>query len=122
MPKKPKTSPGAAARPAIPWRIRVREDAGFRPLVVSMEGRFLGVVSIDDLVEEAAERCDAEVVPGGVLRQAQYERICLVRGEPVEPQCWLLGRAYPEAPFPSIASMIAPGDKGNSFMRFPVAW
>ena len=74
MAKKPKTPPGGAARRSNPWRIRVREDAGFRPLAVSVAGRFLGVVSIDDLVEEAAERCDAEVVPGGVLRQAQDER------------------------------------------------
>lgn len=40
MAKKPKAPTGVRA--AIPWRIRVREDDGFRPLAVSMEGKFLG--------------------------------------------------------------------------------
>ena len=34
--------------------------------------------------------------------------------------CW--DNTYPDLPFPSIASLIAPGDMGNSFMRLPMAW
>ena len=41
MPKK-SNAPDGAARPSIPWRIRVRKDEEFRPLSVSMEGTFLG--------------------------------------------------------------------------------
>ena len=40
MPKK-SNAPDGAARPSIPWRIRVRKDEEFRPLSVSMEGTFL---------------------------------------------------------------------------------
>ena len=62
MAKKPKSQASGAARPSIPWRIRVREDEGFRPLAVSQEGKFLGVVSIDDVVEEEAEPSEPEPV------------------------------------------------------------
>jgi hypothetical protein len=62
MPKKPKSPGSGVARPSIPWRIRVREDEGFRLLTVSVEGEFLGVVSIDDVVEGEAEQWEPEPV------------------------------------------------------------
>ena len=54
MPKK-SNAPDGAARPSIPWRIRVRKDEEFRPLSVSMEGTFLGGMSIGGRAEEDSE-------------------------------------------------------------------
>ena len=58
MPKKAKTQ----ARPSTPMAARVQEDEDFRPLAVSLEGKILEVVSIDERVEEEAEWWEPEPV------------------------------------------------------------
>ena len=42
----------AQLRPSTPMSARVQEDEDFRPLAVSLEGKVLKVVSIDERVEE----------------------------------------------------------------------
>ena len=55
MPKRVKP-----ARPSTPMSLRVQEDDDFRPLAMSLEGKVLGVVSIDERVEEEAEWWEPE--------------------------------------------------------------
>ena len=50
----------AQIRPSIPMGARVQEDEEFRPLAVSVEGKVLDVVSIDERVEEEAEWWEPE--------------------------------------------------------------
>lgn len=48
------------SRPSTPMAARVQEDDDFRPLAVSLEGKVLEVVSIDDRVEEETEWWEPE--------------------------------------------------------------
>ena len=50
----------AQIRPSIPMGARVQEDEDFRPLAVSVEGKVLDVVSIEERVEEEAEWWEPE--------------------------------------------------------------
>lgn len=59
MPKKTKTT---APRPGTPWRARVQESEELGPLAVSLEGKILAVVSIDNWEEEEAEWWEPEPV------------------------------------------------------------
>ena len=61
MPKKPKAT-DTAPRPGTPMPVRVQEDEESRPLVVSLEGKTLDVVSIDEKVDEEAEWWEPEPV------------------------------------------------------------
>ena len=61
MPKKSQVQ-ATEPRPGTPIAARVQEDGEFRPLTVSLEGRVLEVVSIDERVEEEAEWCEPEPV------------------------------------------------------------
>lgn len=54
MPKK------ATPRPSTPMAARVQEDEDCRPLAISLEGKVLEVVSIDERVEEEAEWWEPE--------------------------------------------------------------
>ena len=58
MPKKAKTQ----ARLAIPMPVQVQENGDFRPLAVSLDGKVLEVVSVDDRVEDEAEWWEPEPV------------------------------------------------------------
>ena len=60
MPKKTKTP--TEPRPRIPMPARVQEDEEFRPVALSLEGKTLGVVSIDDREEEEVEWWEPEPV------------------------------------------------------------
>ena len=60
MPKKTKTA--TETRPSIPMPARVQEDADFRPVAVSLEGKYIRVVSIDGRVEEEGEWWEPEPV------------------------------------------------------------
>ena len=51
MPKRTKVQ-ATQPRPSAPIAARVQEDQDFRPLAVSLEGKILEVVSIDERVEE----------------------------------------------------------------------
>ena len=50
----------AQIRPSIPMGARVQEDEDFRPLAVSVEGKVLDVVSIEERVEKEAEWWEPE--------------------------------------------------------------
>ena len=50
----------AQIRLSIPMGARVQEDEDFRPLAVSVEGKVLDVVSIEERVEEEAEWWEPE--------------------------------------------------------------
>ena len=54
MPKKAKVQ-ATEPRPSTPMSAKVQEDEDFLPLAVSLEGKVLEVVSIDERVEEEAE-------------------------------------------------------------------
>ena len=60
MPKNTKTS--TETHPSIPMPARVQEDEEFRPIAVSLEGKTLGVASIDDRVEDEGEWWEPEPV------------------------------------------------------------
>ena len=64
MAKKPKTpaATGTLPRPITPMPVRVQEDDEFRPVAVSLEGKTLNVVSIDEREEEEAEWWEPEPV------------------------------------------------------------
>ena len=59
MPKKAKVQ-ATEPRPSTLIAVRVQEDGEFRPLTVSLEGKVLEVVSIDERVEEEAEWWEPE--------------------------------------------------------------
>ena len=59
MPKRANT---AQIRPSMSMAARVQEDEDFRPLAVSLGGKVLEVVSIDEWVEEEAEWWEPEPV------------------------------------------------------------
>ncbi len=59
MPKKSKVQ-ATEPRPGTPIAARVQEDEDFLPLTVSLEGKVLEVVSIDERVEEEAEWWEPE--------------------------------------------------------------
>ena len=59
MPKKTRVL-ATQRRPGTPMSVRVQEDEDFRPLSVSLEGKVLEVVSIDERVEEEAEWWEPE--------------------------------------------------------------
>ncbi len=59
MPKKTNVN-ATQRRPSTPMAARVQEDGEFRPLAVSLEGKVLEVVSIDERVEEEAEWWEPE--------------------------------------------------------------
>ena len=61
MPKRTKVQ-ATQPRPSTPMAARVQEDEDFRPLAVSLEGKVLNVVSIDERVEEEAEWWEPEPV------------------------------------------------------------
>ena len=61
MAKKPK-APVTTARPNTPMPCNVQEDADYRPVAVSLEGKTLEVVSIDEREEEEAEWWEPEPV------------------------------------------------------------
>ena len=60
MPKKTKTP--TETRPSTPMPVRVQEDQEFRPVAVSLEGKTLTVVSIDERVEEEGAFWEPEPV------------------------------------------------------------
>ena len=49
-------------RPSTPMAARVQEDDDFRPTAISLEGKILEVVSIDEWVEEEAEWWEPEPI------------------------------------------------------------
>ena len=66
MPKKPRDPattiilPGPSTKPPMP--VNVQEDDDLRPVAVSLEGKSLEVVSIDERVAEEAEWWEPEPV------------------------------------------------------------
>ena len=61
MPKRSKIQ-ATQPRPSTPMAARVQEDEDFRPTAISLEGKVLEVVSIDERVEEEAEWWEPEPV------------------------------------------------------------
>ena len=61
MPKESKVR-ATQPRPSTPMSARVQEDEDCRPLTVSLGGKLLEVVSIDERVEEEAEWWEPEPV------------------------------------------------------------
>ena len=61
MPKKAKVQ-ATRSQPSTPRVARVQEDEDWRPLAVSLEGKVLEVVSIDERVEEEAEWWEPEPI------------------------------------------------------------
>ena len=59
MPKRVKVR-STQRRPSTPMSARVQEDDDLRPLAVSLQGKVLEVVSIDERVEEEAEWWEPE--------------------------------------------------------------
>ena len=61
MPKKAKVQ-ATEPRPGTPMAARVQEDEDFRPMTVSLEGKLLEVVSVDERVEDEAEWWEPEPI------------------------------------------------------------
>ena len=58
----PKIPSPTAPRTSTPMRAKAQESEELGPLAMSLEGKTLAVVSIDEWVEEEAEWCEPEPV------------------------------------------------------------